>query len=228
MNNSHVTSVIAPTNLNANLHQEVFGFEKTFLDGNASIELRLPYLQQQGATDALTATDIGDLTIITKYAFILNPDNGNVLSGGLALTVPTGPSIATIDGTIHSTLIQPWMGYIYNFDRFYVQAFHSVVLPTDPRDAKLLFNDVGLYYWLYRNPNRFLNFVVPVAEIHVTTPLSDRGPYSPVYVTDEVVFTGGVHLGLGRNATLTFGAATPITGPRLYNIEAFVQLNWRF
>ena len=42
-----------------------------------------------------------------------------------------------------------------------------------------------------------------------------------------VVLTSGVHLGLFSNGTLSLGVATPVTGPRLYNVEAFVQLNWR-
>jgi hypothetical protein len=213
----------------ADLHREIFGFEKTFLDGLASIEVRLPLLQQHSDLDAFSSGDIGDLTIIGKYALLLDRDSGNVFTVGMAVTAPTGPSIATIDGTLHSTYLQPWFGYIWNADRFYLQAFHSIVVPTDPRDVTMAFNDVGLNYWLYRaSGDRPLRYIVPMIEAHVTTPLNHRDPNVPVYLPDIVDLTAGVHLGLFSNATLSFGVATPVTGPHLFGIEAFTQLNWRF
>ena len=213
----------------ANLHQEVFGFEKTFLDGRASVELRVPFSQQHGNLDGVGSDNVGDLTIIGRYALLLDRDTGNVFTTGLGITVPSGPSVQTIDGNLHSTLIQPWIGYIWNADRFFLHAFHSVVVPTDNRDVTLMFNDVGLNYWLYRsNNNRLLSFVVPMIEAHVTTPLNHRDSVSAIYVPDMVVMTGGVHFGIGRNTTLSLGVATPVTGPQPYNIEAFMQLNWRF
>ena len=213
----------------ANLHRQVFGFEKTFLDGNASVELRVPFNQFSSNLDGFGGQNVGDLTIIGKYAFLLDNTTGNVFSGGLAVTAPTGPDIETSDGTIHSTLIQPWFGYIVNSQRFFVHAFHSVVVPTDARDVTLLFNDVGINFWLYRgSPDRMLNFVVPMVEAHVTTPLNHRSADGPIFFPDLVVMTGGVHLGLARNATLSLGVATPVTGPRVYDIEAFMQLNWRY
>jgi hypothetical protein len=213
----------------ANLHREVFGFEKTFLDGNASIEMRVPLLQQTSNIDSFGAKDVGDITILTKYAFLLDRDTGNVFSGGLAVTVPNGPSIPSIDGNLHSTLLQPWFGYLWNSDRFFLQAFHSVVVPTDPRDVTLMFNDVGINWWLYRgSQNRVLNFIVPTFETHVTTPLNHRDGNGPIFVPDLVVLTSGVHIGLFGNGTLSLGVAFPVSGPRAYNVESFLQLNWRF
>ncbi|MBI1830463.1 MAG: hypothetical protein HYR84_03320 [Planctomycetes bacterium] len=211
------------------LHREVIGFEKTFLDGRASIELRAPILQQSGRDFGIDSHDVGDLTIVTKYALLLDRAAGNVLSTGLAVTVPTGRSIPTEFGNIRDVLLQPWFGYIYNFDRFYVQGFHSIVVPTDSRDVTLAFNDVGLNYWLYRaNTPGLLTAIVPTIEAHVVSPLNHRGLDGAIVVPDTVVFTGGVHLGLGRNATMSFGVSSPVTGPRAYNVEGFVQLNWRY
>lgn len=211
------------------LHREIFGFEKTFLDGRASIELRLPVAQANSNVDGFGSRFVGDLTVIGKYAFLLDQTTGNVISGGLGITAPTGPSIQTIDGTLRTTYLQPWGGYIWNFDRFYVQGFHSVVVPTDPRDITFFFNDVGINWWLYRGaPTRVISSIVPVAECHVTTPLNHRSGNDGVYVPDLVVMTGGVHVGIFRNTSLSLGVATPVTGPRIFGIEAFTQLNWRF
>jgi hypothetical protein len=223
------TSIAGQPRLTADLNREVFGFEKTFLDGYASIEVRMPVLQLNSPLNGFGSNDIGDLTIIGKYAFILDRDSGNVLSAGLAVTAPTGPRIPTIDGNLNSTYVQPWFGYIWNADRFFIQAFHSVVIPTDSRDVTLLFNDIGLNYWLYRNnDSRFLSFIVPMAEVHVTTPLDHRDANGAIYVPDIVDLTGGVHFGLFRNTTLSLGVATPVTGPRVFSVEGFMQLNWRF
>lgn len=230
----NTTTVTATTFANlppvsANLHREVFGIEKTFLDGNASIELRLPLLQQYANIDAFSAQAVGDFTILGKYALINNLDTGNVFSFGLAITTPTGPAAQTSDGNIHSTWLQPFVGYIVNRDRFFLHAFHAIAVPTDARDVTMLFNDVGLNFWLYRTyDERALRFIVPMVEAHVTTPLNHRDMTGPVFVPDFVVLTSGVHLGLFRNGTLSVGVATPVSGPRIFNIEAFAQLNWRY
>ena len=213
-----------------NLHREVVGFEKTFLDGRASFEMRVPASEQSGANiDGVATGNIGDITLIAKYAFILDRVTNNVLSGGLAVTAPTGPAIQTTDGTIHSTLIQPWVGYIWNADQFYIHAFHSLVVPSDARDVMLLFNDIGLNYWAYRGGrNQFLTSVVPLVEVHVTTPLNHSDPNGLFYSPNLVVMTAGVHLGLFQNSTLTLGLAAPVSTPRVFGIEAFVQFNRRF
>src|SRR5262245_48418169 len=75
---------------NVGLHREVIGFEKTFLSGDASFEMRLPFLQATSGSNFTGFTDnqVADLTLVSKFALINNRDTGNVLSTGLALTVP--------------------------------------------------------------------------------------------------------------------------------------------
>jgi hypothetical protein len=69
------------------VHRETVGFEKTFLNGNASIGLRLPFFQD--VAPGFSEGDPGDLSIRLKYAWINDP--GTVISTGLAITTPTGP-----------------------------------------------------------------------------------------------------------------------------------------
>jgi hypothetical protein len=208
------------------VHRELFGFEKTFLGGDASVELRLP-LFQTNRDDAFNADDFGDLTVLGKYAFINNPVN--VFSVGLAVTAPTGPAINTIAGDINSTLLQPFFGYIRRSGNFYFQGIHSVVFPTNSEDVNLLFNDLSVGY-IFEGRGRALAFFAPNFEVHVTTPLENRNRENAVvHVSDIVTLNTGVHLGLGEGRTLlSFGVATPVTGPRPMDIEAYVQLNFRF
>jgi hypothetical protein len=211
------------------LHREVVGFEKTFLGGDASVELRAPVVEQVGA-DAIGGSDFGDVTVVLKYAFLNDRVTGDVLAAGFAVTLPTGPGLPLQGGgDLHSTLLQPWVGYLWNFDRFYVEGFSSLVVPTDARDVTLLFNDVGVGYALYRAAgDRLISAVVPTVEAHVTTPLNHRSDTGLVTVPDLVVLTAGSHFDIGRSATLSVGVAAPVTGPRAFDVEALVQFNYRF
>jgi hypothetical protein len=217
-----------------NVSREVIGFEKTFLNGDASIGMRLPLYEIYG-DDFGNRELVGDLNIILKYAFLNNRDSGNVLSAGLVLTVPTGADFEPSGygaPVIHDKLFQPFVSGIYQFSRdFYAQAFASVVVPTDERDVTLLDNDLGVGYFAYRDSSgdRFLTSVVPILEVHVTTPLDHRGALAePVGVSDLVDLTFGTCFGLGRTSSLTLAVAVPIVGPRPFDIEAQVLFNCRF
>lgn len=215
------------------VHREVFGFEKTFLQGDASIGMRFNTLQSTG-DGSLGTSVFGDIHIISKFALINDYDTGNVLSGGVVVSVPTGPdAIIPLTGQrVAPVLIQPWYGGILNMDRWFLQGFSSLVLPTDDTDAMLALSDLGLGYKLYQAQDlsdSFITYVVPTAEAHYTYPMSKRGVDKiPVGVPELLVLTNGIHIGLGRNTDLTLAVAVPVTGPKTFNIEGVAQLNWRF
>lgn len=211
------------------VHRETIGFEKTFLDRNASFGMRLPFVQFLNGTGR---DGIGDLTLIGKYALINDRTNGNILSTGLALTVPTGVNpYADIGLDTNSVLLQPYVGYIFNANRWYLHGFSSIVAPTDARDATLMFNDVGVGYWLYRSgAATFLTAVVPTLEAHVTTPFNHRGLDNPgpIGVPDIVSLTGGATFLFNGRSSLGAAVGVPVTGPRPYSFETLLQFNWLF
>ncbi|MBL8795669.1 MAG: hypothetical protein JNM56_17320 [Planctomycetia bacterium] len=212
---------------NIDVHREVFGFERTFLDGDGSFGMRVPLVQQVG-TDHFS--DIGNLSFIGKYAFINDRATGNVLSGGLVVTIPTGRDYELVTGeTLDPVLIQPWLGGIYNSDRLYVQGFSSVVVPTQSIDAVLLFNSIAAGYRAWQGVGGVFTSFTPTAEIHVTTPLENRGfDACGIRYQDVVVITAGTHIGLGERSLLTIGAGTPVVGPKPFSVEGIVQFNFRF
>jgi hypothetical protein len=214
------------------LNREVIGFEKTFLGGDASFGVRLPFLQASngGNNAGFANNEVGEITLISKFAFINNIETGNVLSGGLALTVPSADHsfVLAEGGTLRSVLFQPYAGWIINFGDFFAQGFHSVVAPTDRRDITELNNDIGVGYWVYRNPQGFLRGVVPTFEGHVYTPLNHRDSSDVIYGFNILTFTAGVNFVMPGNSTLGAGVATPVTGPRPNNVEALVSFNFRF
>ncbi len=215
----------------ADIHRETIGFEKSFCCDSFSIGLRVPFFQENGiqAVEAagLSTRDLGDITMIFKYAPWRDPATGYGTAVGIAVTIPTGPDVPTPIGDIHSTILQPFVGYQFGADRFLVYGFTSVAVPTDDHDVTLLFNDIGLGYRLWEGDG-MIRSVVPVVEGHLTTPLDHRHASDIIQGIDLFAITGGVHIGVGQRSLLTLGVATPITGPRPYNIEAIVQMNIRF
>jgi hypothetical protein len=210
------------------VHREVFGFEKTFLDGTASIGMRLPYLQQPGSE--VGQADVGDLSVLLKFAFLNDRETGNVLSGGLAVTAPTAGSRLSNFGNTRDTLLQPFGSFIFNIDRLYLHGFSSVIVPTETSDPTLMSNDVGVGYRLIRNADEAMfRYVIPTIEGHLTTALSKRGlDHTPVGFPDTFVLTAGVHLGVFDGGLLTFAVGAPFTGPRTFDVEGIVQFNYRF
>ncbi len=212
------------------LHRGVIGFEKTFLDGDASIGMRLPFLQGDGA-GAVNMDGFGDLSVILKYAFVNDRDTGTVVSGGLAVAIPTGISVLLDDGSrFNSVLLQPWGGFILPFGDFYAHGFTSCIIPTESRDVVLYTADVGVGYRLYQNsdPDAILRAIIPTVEGHLNIPLSNAGPTDLIYFPDTVILTGGVHFGIGSRSWFTLGAAMPVTGPKLYDFECMGYFNCIF
>jgi hypothetical protein len=222
------------------VYRETFGLEKTFLGGRASVGLRLPLntLTGESAVPALdgSSTDVGDLSVILKFAAYQDRDRGDVLSLGLAVTAPTGPS-AFADSpqvaALHSTTLQPYVGYLWNWGDLYVQGFTSIDVPTDSRDVTILYNDIGIGYHLYRapDPGRLITQVVPTFEVHVNTPLDHRGSLraADLAATPDVVdLTAGTFLHLYENARLGVAVVAPVTGPRPFDVEAIVHFEVRF
>jgi len=219
-----------PTNFG--LNRELIGFEKTFLDGEASFGLRLPFLQTTMGSDTvgLINNEVGDMTLIGKFALLDDTLTGNILSAGLAVTVPSADhSIVLADGNeLRSVLIQPYGGWIYNFGDFYAQGFHALVVPTDSRDVTTLDNDIGVGYSLFKNQQGFLRAVVPTIEGHLYTPLNHTNNTDLIYTPNIFTFTAGVNFVLPKNSTIGVAFAAPITGPRPNNAEALVSFNFRF
>jgi hypothetical protein len=224
---------------NLNLVRESLGMEKAFWDQRASAGLFLP-LNTVPMNSPLpnlngTQTDIGDLTCYFRYALWRDRANDNWLTAGLAVTAPTGPS--TIAGfnapsITHSTILQPYIVYLWNFGHVYLQGFFSVDTPTDPKDVILAYNDVGLGYFLYRtrDASRFLTAIAPTVEVHVSDPFNHRGPPStdnPLASFDMVNIGLGVNILLGRSR-LALEVVSPLTGPKPFNIEALAQFRIRF
>jgi hypothetical protein len=224
-----------------NLNRETYGFELTYLGGNASFGMRMSSLQTTGGS-TLNGDDFGGITFIGKYAVWNDATTGNVVTLGMAVSVPTGSDAVLPDGTrLNPVFLQPFAGTIYNWNNFYGQTFSSLIIPTDDREPLLGTVSIGLGWWVYRtnNPDALLSYAAPFIEGHSTFGLNHHGldasvntaclPGQPLAgFPDTFTLTSGFHLGLGRRSNLAFGIGIPLTGPNLFDVEAVAQLNWRF
>jgi len=224
---------------NVRIYQETFGFEKTFLDGEASVQLSMPLntFQADNNIPGLNgnATNVGDLSVILKGVLVRSADWNRLISGGVAVTLPSGPRSFAGDGfnSYHNTTFQPFVGYLYNCDKFYIQGFSEIAVPTDGNNVTLWFNDIGIGYYLYcsPDPSRFLTRVAPTLEAHVNTPLNHQGFGNfndPVGIPNIVDFTAAVNFDFAQRARLAIGGAIPATGPTPYNGELLVQFRYLF
>jgi hypothetical protein len=133
-------TVVAPGGYDVN--RFVVGFEKTFLDSRASVEMRLPFAATLDSTQVATgltngATEIGDLHVGFKYLFYSSRTLN--LSAGLALDLPTasnevvrspnGVTLIRIDND--STIVTPYLAAMYTpNERMFALAWLEVA--TDP------------------------------------------------------------------------------------------------
>jgi len=219
-------------------YREFFGVEKTFLNQNASIGIRLALNSLSAQSDLPgvggSSTALGDLTVFMKYVLWKDVERGNLLSAGLAVTPPNGPGAfagSRIANSLHTAALQPFIGYIRTIGRDgFIQGFSGVNAPTDPGVVAMMYNDIGIGYFLYRDQsgaNRFLSAIVPTFEVHVNTPLNHRltaGPNGFIGTPDVVDLTFGTGF-VFRGAILSAGIVNPVTGPRPFDLEAIVMLN---
>ena len=225
---------------NVEAYRQLYGFEKTFLGGQASLGMRqtinsINVDTQSPNTPGGMFTASGTTSVFGKYVVLASRDYSNLLSVGIDVTLPTGPK--TFGGYpnaigFRDTQIQPFVGYILSRNRWYLQGFSSVSAATDPNDVTFFFNDVALGYYAYRaqDASRFLSAVVPTFETHVNTPLNHQGfhfsdPASQPYVVD---LTFGTTFVLRQRSFLTFAYVTPVTGPKPFEGELAVLFNYRF
>ncbi len=230
---------------NISVFRYVYGVEKTYNQGMGSVGLLLPLDSVHAATrpgqinQGGTSTALGDMTVYTKYVLAYNAKTGSLVSTGFAVTPPTGPpsfanaSFLKLSPSLHTTALQPFLGYYFARGDFFFHGFSAIDVPVNFLNPLMMYNDVGVGYYLRRDPDarRFLTAIVPTFETHINTPLNHRDPYNvfdKAGTPDVVNLTAGINFEFHRRSVLTFGLVESVTGPRPFDLEAVVLLNIRF
>jgi hypothetical protein len=189
----------------------------------------MPFFQTH-QTDGASFSDIADITVLGKWAFIndSSQDGDTVMTVGLALTAPTGPNDVIGKQTINPFIVQPYFGILWGTRDFYIHGFTEVAIPCSDPVPTVLFNDYGVGYYVYRGEG-CISAIVPTIEGHLTTPFGHEGSDAlPVGVIDTFVATVGVHMIFTNRAVLSFGYEFPLTGPQPFESEYVMQFNYRF
>jgi len=182
------------------------GVEKTFFDGDWSVEVRLPIvasLAVQGETFAVEGGNWGNLAVIVKR--LLYADDNVALAAGLGIDAPTGSDFESQFGG--STLrfendalhLLPYVGVVVDPGYgLFLMGYMQIDIATAGNDVlfgpqgsagqsvgrfneqNLMYFDVGGGYWLYENPyGECVTGVAALLEFHYTTAIQD---------TDEIAF----------------------------------------
>jgi hypothetical protein len=245
------------------IDQYTIGFEKTFRDGLWSAEVRFPLWQIPSFTSSEFATDsgdIGNLAVILKRLLIQT--DTTAVAAGLGIGTPTGSDThgqgVASDYEIRNDAVHlsPFIGMLSmpNEHMFY-QGFLQVDVATndDPvvfggqelgklHEQTMLFVDLSLGYWLYRNPRGCpITGVAPVLEYHYASTLQDADivtgtdgqqvlSYGNIYNRLDISnITLGLHTELGKT-TVRVGGVFPLeTGSnRYFDAEVQVSINRQF
>lgn len=178
------------------------GLEKTFFEGNDSVEIRMPFTSQVSlATSELgyNADGIGDLVVSVKHLLYLDSDQALAL--GLAISTPTGSDLrvqrfntalapTTIDLSNEAVHLVPYLAYQATpDDSWFFNGYLQVDTPTNGNtvrivnggntetlkvtDQTLLYLDAAVGYWWWHDDDaEFLNGLASVFEVHYTTAMN--------------------------------------------------------
>jgi hypothetical protein len=207
----------------------VFGLEKTFFDGLASLEFRLPFAAALNSTQQLggdyEATEFGNIGLALKTNLLSGSDW--IISGGALLTLPTGDDFISRDsfGTTQfvvdnqSVQLAPFIGFLKQHGRtWFLQGFAQTNFDLNGyevsdgsgneigviQEQNLLFLDASLGRWLYRRDNArgLLGGVAAITELHYTSTMNDSD--SVVTGAGTIRNTGGRVDVLNATAALHF------------------------
>jgi hypothetical protein len=217
----------------------------------------------RGTPQQNAATELGNVGMGLKT--VLWQGSRYVLTGGTTMVFPTGDDELAIDPYAITTIenqslhVAPFVGLGLNpSERLFALSFlqfdfdtsgYAVsvanVDPDDPNlitiergrlyDQSLMFADVSLGYWLYRNPSAAVfTALAPTVELHYTTTIEDAdeaaGISNVLNRVDVLNLTAGFQAHIGQHSAANIAMAFPLRGGEeaLFDSEFLLQYNLRW
>lgn len=240
-NYNHFHNAVVDANeVSQSVDRFTFGMERSFLNGLASIETRLPFAgtvnstQVVGALDT-EATELGNIAFGLKMNLLSGRDW--LLSGGTTLTIPTGDEYELFNGGVRQLLVEndavhmaPFLGVLARPDqRWFAQGFLQADFDlngndvfTDANGFEGVFQDQNLFFvdasvgrWLRRvnDPRTRLSGLAAIAELHYTTTMNDTDNVAGVsnpFNRVSIMNATGALHFQFSRAALRVGAAAPV------------------
>jgi len=192
-----------PIQQSSNLYRYLMGFEKTFFDGNTSIDIRMPLISGFQFQDNGISSDLGNVGNLTMYfKGLLYADDNSAFATGLGIGLPTGSDLNTRANfapnsefvTIQNQTVNlmPFVAStITPNDRWFIQSFGQLLFNTSGDNVvnqdglvgvftqqNLLQADIGVGRWLWKDSTRpYFTGLAGVFELHYTSTIQN---------TDEV------------------------------------------
>ena len=225
--------IVGPASRTIDLNLYTLGFEKTFLDGNASLDVRMPFANQlELATPnfGVEGGTIGNLNAKLKLALI--SEQNYCFSVGSGFEVPTGSSVSFQGNGIpyivnnDAFFIQPFLAYEERLNTWFFNAFASTDIAMNGNrfrvdligqpvlgrinDQILGVASVGGGKWLFfDSESKRLHGFALLSELHYTTTLQDSDAVSDLFIfqlaTVSNVANRSDHLNLTIGGHLALG-----------------------
>lgn len=172
-------------------------------------------------------TDISDLQ--TTLKILGTRAETYALSGGLAVGAP----IANMPSSLSNSnwIFAPFAAGLWTprDSRIFTQGFMQLDIPTVADDVVLLHTDVGVGYFLFNDPTRFVSMIAPTVELHAYTPIGGAGGvYQDLNYVDVLNLTVGTTFRVREFATLAVGGSFPMSTQKDYDFEIQAHVNWFF
>ncbi|MFY7892004.1 MAG: hypothetical protein ACOVOJ_04915 [Pirellula sp.] len=181
------------------LHRYVAGLEKTFFDGNMSIDVRMPLLSGFNLSNSISESELGNVGNLTMFLKgLVYGDQDLAFSTGLGIGLPTGSDLQTRTTvpfaneflTVRNQgvrLIPFVAGTMYLSDQWFMQSFGQMNFAASGNEVvnqnglvgvfneqNLLQTDIGLGRWIWQDDQRpVVTGLAAIFELHYTTTIQD-------------------------------------------------------
>ena len=247
----------------AHIDRFTLGLERPLGNTNWSAEFRVPIFVNLGTSfpgvSTFDAGELGNIAGIFKRELYRTEDA--VLSAGLGVSLPTGDDVLA-GGDNEFLLIRneavhlmPFIAVQRQWESWFLHGFVQADFDLNGNtvegertffdsgvlnDQTLLFVDLGIGRWLYRNEYApFVRGLAGMFEIHYETALQDAdivtldiglfpGPATlgnTINRFDVINVTGAIQVNIGQRSSLRVGASAPLTQPdnRFFDAEVAAQ-----
>jgi len=181
------------------LHRYVAGFEKTFLGGNMSLDVRMPLLSGFDLSNSVISSDLGNVGNLTMFLKgLIYSDDDVAIATGMGIGLPTGSDLRTRtlppfgDNFVvvrnQAVHLMPFVAATMNLsDKWFLQSFGQMNFAASGNEVvnqngvvgvfneqNLLQTDIGLGRWLWQDSSRpVFTGLAGVCELHYTTIVQD-------------------------------------------------------
>lgn len=221
-----------PSTRSIDLHRYVAGIEKTFFDGNMSLDVRMPLLSGFDLRNPIYHSEMGNVGNLTMFLKgLVYADDDIAVATGLGMGLPTGSDLTTrtvapfapesLVVRNQAVRLMPFVaGTMSLSEKWFVQSFGQMNFAASGNEVvnqngvlgvfqeqHLLQSDLGVGRWIFQDSQRpVFTGLAGICELHYTTTVQD---------TDRI--------GLGNGSFLSGSLSNSANRQDLLNLTSGLQ-----